>query len=275
MELTQTLGQIRITEENTTHIRIFRSDKPRLEQLTKKLGCTIPETLSLIIGDINDDAILSDGLAKLCAIQRTHGFKSISYTIQYLLTQLQSEEEHKIADINTIASTDVPYILTSPPKTGKTTLCKQLIGSQEYSERPILVLDINGEYPELRDIGYTFYNIDFTTLKEHVRFVPNQYSPQKSVEDLFEHLDRVKHTTKSLTIIAEEAQTFADLAIFCKVLGSARHHLAGFLALTPLSKISSFSGIEVLTVKKESFAEEKVLTVNRELPVETSIHKEK
>jgi Cdc6-like AAA superfamily ATPase len=262
MELTQTLGQIRITEENTTHVRIFRTDKPRLEQLTQKLGCTVPETLSLIIGDINEDTILSDGLAKLCAIQRQYGFKSLSYTIQFILTQLQCEQ-HKIADIKTISETDKPFILTSPPRTGKTLFAKSLVMSKEYVDRPILVIDVNqNEYPELKDVGYNFYNIDFTTFRDHIRFIPNQWSPQKSVEDLFEHLDRVKHTTKSLTIIAEEAQTFADLAIFCKVLGSARHHLSGFLALTPLSKIASFSGIEVLTV-------------NNQLPVETTTQKEK
>jgi len=270
MELKQTLGQIRITEENTTHIRIFRADKARLEQLVKKLSVTIPEALSLIIGDITDDAILSEGLAKLCAIQRAQGFASLGYTIKYLLSQSESVEEHKIADINTIASSDVPYIITSPPRGFKTTFAKRLIQSKAYEQRAILVVDVNNEYTELKDVGYNFYNIDFQNFKEHVRFVPNPFSAQKSIADLYEHLDRVKHTTKSLTVIQDEAQSIADLAIFCKVLGSTRHFLSGFLALTPLSKISSFAGIEILTIRKETFSEEEVLTVNRTLPVETS-----
>ena len=248
---------MKITEENTTHIRVFKKTKPRLDQISEKLGLKIPEVLSLIIGDLDRDTLLSDGLAKLCTIQRQHGFSSLSYTIQYILTQLNSVEEHKIADINTIASSDIPYILTSPPRTGKTTFCKQLIQSTRYYGRPILVVDVNNEYSELQDIGYGFYNVPFSSFRDHIRYVPNQFSSQKSIEDLYEHLDRVKHTTKTLTIIQEESQTISDLAIFLKVLGSARHHLAGFLALTPLSKISSFEGIEVLTV-------------NRTLPIETT-----
>jgi hypothetical protein len=264
-------NRIRITEENTTHVRLFKKDKTKIFKLSQKLGVTIPEALSLIIGDLSDDATLSEGLAKLCAVQREHGFKSLGYAIQYLLTQSKSDEEHKVADINTIVLSDIPYIITAPPRNFKTTFCKRLIQSNEYSDRPILVVDINNEYTELKDIGYGFYNIDFQTFKEHVRFVPNPFSAQKSVEDLYEHLDRIKHTTKSLTVIQEEAQTIADLAIFLKVLGSARHHLSGFLAITPLSKISSFSGIDVLTVKKEALmVKEELLTVNKTLPIKKS-----
>jgi hypothetical protein len=211
------------------------------------MECTIPEALGIMVDDMTNDSALMDSFSKLSAIQRTHGFKTLGYAIQYLIKQTIGQQ-HKIADVKTIIENDIPYVLTSPPKTGKTTFCKQLIKALEGT--PVLVVDVNGEYLELKDIGYGFYNIDFAKSKEHMRFVPNPYSVQKSVEDLFEHLDRVKYTLKPLTLIAEEAQTFSDLAIFCKMLGSARHFLSGFIAVTPLSNISSFQGIEVLIVNK-------------------------
>jgi len=263
---------MKITEENTTHIRVFKKTKLRLDQLSEKLSLSTPEVLSLIIGDLTEDTALSGCISKLSSIQQQHGFKTLLHTIQYLLSQRNNENQYKTASIEMIANTDTPFILTAPPRGFKTTFCKQLIQSKQYEGRPILVIDVNNEYTELQDIGYGFYNVPFSSFRDHIRYVPNQFSSQKSIEDLYEHLDRVKHTTKTLTIIQEESQTISDLSIFLKVLGSSRHFFSGFIACSPLSKISSFAGIEVIVPPPSPLMVqegESQTSVNKALPIET------
>ena len=127
-----------------THMRINCEDKPKLDELPKKLGCaSIPEALSVLLKNINEKSIirvLDEDLPKLQQIMSEKGFRDLAFVVHYILDKAQDEVKLKTVTIDSIMESNVPFVLTSPPKTGKTTFCKKLIDSPYLLEHRYLLL---------------------------------------------------------------------------------------------------------------------------------------
>jgi hypothetical protein len=194
--------------ENTTHVRVLKSDRQRLT-----------------------------------AIRESVGFQSIAYVVHRLL----EEQAKNLASVEAVMDGTVPVILTGKPLSGKTHFIKQKL-LPSLTGHPVLVIDSGNEYLELRNIGYDIYGLNFKDFNEQVRFVPNAQSKvaETEVENIFSHLDMRRNELSNWIIIVEEAHAYRNIAAFIKFLYGSRHIVRKMVAITP--QTDAFQGLVTLTI---------------------------
>jgi hypothetical protein len=187
--------------------------------------------------------IFKDDLAKLNRIREESGFKSNAFVIHSLL----ENQAKKLATFEAVMESNVPIVLTGKPLSGKSTFIKtkvlpSLLGT------PVLVIDVQNEYTNLKVVGFDIFSLNFDSFSEHLRFVPNKQSmvAESEIGSLFANLEMKKEQLSKLVIIAEEGQSFKNIPSFVRFLYGSRHIIRKMVVITP--QIDAFQGLLTLTV---------------------------
>lgn len=187
--------------------------------------------------------IFQEDLARLNNIRDQCGFRGVSWVIHSLLQQQAKD----IATIEAVMNERVPVVLTGKPLSGKSYFVKNKL-LPSLSGSPVLLIDSLNEYTAVKTIRFDIFSINFEKCNEHLRFIPNSQSrvAETEVEALFSNLDMKRNNLADLTVIVEEAQSYANVSSFVKFLYGSRHCLRKMVAITP--KIDAFLGLVTLTI---------------------------
>jgi hypothetical protein len=189
--------------------------------------------------------IFTEDLTKINQIRDSSGFRSTAWVLHSLL-EVQAKN---LATVESIMNERVPVILVGKPLAGKSYFIKnKLLVSLEGS--PVLVIDVQNEYENLKKIGFDIFALDFTNFKEHVRFVPNSQSmvSESEIGSLFSNLEMKRDNLSKLTIIVEEGQAFKNIAPLVRFLYGSRHIVRKMVMITP--QVDCFQGLTTFTVMR-------------------------
>lgn len=191
---------------------------------------------------ITHTRVFVEDLAKLNSIRDHCGFRGIAWVVRSLLEQ----QATNIATVEAIMNERVPVVLTGRPLAGKSYFVKQEL-LPALNNNPVLIIDVQNEYKELRQIGFDIFGFDFANFNEHVRFVPNSQSMvgESEVSSLFSNLEMKRELLSQWTIITEEAQAFKNVPCFVRFLYGSRHILRKMVVVTP--QTDCFQGLKTVT----------------------------
>lgn len=180
---------------------------------------------------------------RLMIIKKSMGFKNLAWVVHGLL----EEQAKNLASVEAVMNSTVPIVVTGKPLSGKSFFVKRkLLPSLKNS--PVLVVDSWNEYEGLRNVGYDIYGLNFKDFSEHIRFVPNTQSQiaETEISAIFSHLDMKRNEMAKWIIIVEEAHSYKNVSAFTKFLYGSRHIVRKMVAVTP--QTDAFQGLVTLTI---------------------------
>lgn len=187
--------------------------------------------------------IFTEDRTRLSTIRNECGFRSSAYVLHSLLEQ----QAKNAATVEAIMDSRAPVVVTGKPLAGKSFFIKNKL-LPALTGNPVLLIDVQNEYTNLKKIGFDIFGLNFENYTEHVRFAPNTQSmvAESEISSLFSNLEMKKEVLSNWVIIAEESQSFKTLAPFVRFLYGSRHIVRKMIVVTP--QTDCFQGLTTLTV---------------------------
>jgi len=200
----------------------------------------------IMVRDTVCQRLWKDDVKKLQKMRDELGFGNIANCVRLLL----KDKRRQPVTVEKIMNETVPVVITGHPLSGKTTFVKKKL-LPKLNPHPVMVIDIWGEYKELKDCKSDIYSLDFKTYKGKLRFVPQKLSlvAEKEIEFLFNHLDMKRDQLSDWVLIVEEAHSFKDIPAFSKFLYGSRRIVRKLVCVTP--KTDAFPGLVTFTVSRK------------------------
>jgi len=250
---TQTLQDQSVQTYNIerTHTWVRKDDYEQLKVIMNAMGTpNLAETIHNVLHPEDHRPLTlvklqKEDFEKLQKIKDECQILDVGATIHQLL---QTQACTEIVTVERVMNERTPVLLVGKPLAGKshfikTKLLPSLIG------QPVLIVDVQDEYSNLKSIGFDIFSLNFENFAEHIRFVVNKQSmvAESEVSSLFSNLEMKREVLSKWTIIVEECQSFSvNVAPFLRFLYGSRHIVRKMVCVSP--KTDCLLGLQTFTV---------------------------
>jgi hypothetical protein len=246
---TQILQEPQVTQPKT-HTWVRHDDYEQLKVIMNAMGTpSLAETIHNVLHPEDKRPLTlvklqEEDFEKLKRIKDECQINDLGAVIHQLL---QSQAITEIVTVERVMKERTPVLLVGKPLAGKSQFIKtKLLPS--LTGQPVLLLDVQDEYSNLKSIGFDIFSLDFENFTEHIRFVINKQSmvAESEVSSLFSNLEMKREVLSKWTIIIEECQSFVNVTPFLRFLYGSRHIVRKMVCISP--KTDCLQGLQTYTV---------------------------
>jgi hypothetical protein len=233
-----------------THTRVREDDYGQLKIIMNAIKTpNLAETIHRILHPEEKRALTlvnlqEEDFEKLKKIKEECQVIDIGAVVHQLL---QTKASTDIVTVEKVMKEQVPVLLVGKPLAGKSFFIKQKL-LPALTGQPVLVLDVQDEYKDLKSIGFDIFSLNFANSSEHLRFIVNKQSmvAESEVSSLFSNLEMKRDVLSKWTIIVEECQSFVNVASFLRFVYGSRHIVRKVVCISP--KTDCLQGLQTYSV---------------------------